>query len=69
MTVRIKNLECSVETAIAAYDGILAHNNRLKGDIDRLRRVKKNNMDNTMTLMQAIAALEKEIKDQEESCK
>lgn len=59
MTARIKNLECNIETAIATYDGILAHNNRLKNDIDRLRRDKKNNRDSTATLTQTVANLEK----------
>lgn len=38
LVVKIKNLENNLEQTISNYDENLAHNNRLKTEIDRLRR-------------------------------
>lgn len=35
---KIKNLEANLDKAISTYDDTVAHNNKLKGDIDMLRR-------------------------------
>lgn len=39
---KIKNLEANLDKAINVYDDTLAQNNKLKADIDMLRREKKN---------------------------
>lgn len=39
---KVKNLEANLDKAISIYDDTVACNNRLKGDIDMLRREKKN---------------------------
>jgi hypothetical protein len=35
---KIKNLEAGLEKAVSTYDETIAHNLKLKGEIDMLRR-------------------------------
>lgn len=39
---KIKSLEGTLEKSVSVYDDTLAENNKLKAEIDRLRRDKKN---------------------------
>lgn len=41
---KIKNLEANLDKAIGVYDDTLSQNNKLKSEIDMLRREKKNFM-------------------------
>lgn len=60
---KIKNLQANLEKAINIYDDTLAQNNKLKAQIDMLRREKKN-------FIQIHASLEDQIrKSEEESAK
>ena len=38
MQAKIKNLEASLEKAVSTYDETVSHNNKLKQEIDMLRR-------------------------------
>jgi hypothetical protein len=39
---KIKNHEATLDKAVSAFDDTVAYNNRLKGEIDMIRREKKN---------------------------
>ena len=42
LQTKIKNLEATLDKAVSAFDDTIAYNNKLKGEIDMLRRQKKN---------------------------
>ena len=42
LQAKVKNLEANLDKAISTYNDTVAHNNKLKADIDMLRREKKN---------------------------
>lgn len=51
---KIKNLEASLDKAVSTYDETMAHNGKLKAEIDMLRREKKNYIDSQLILEQQI---------------
>ena len=59
MQAKIKNLEASLEKAVSIYDETVSHNNKLKSEIDMLRREKKN-------FIESQKLLEDQIKKHEE---
>jgi hypothetical protein len=42
LQAKVKNLEANLDKAISTYNDTVAHNNKLKNDIDMLRREKRN---------------------------
>lgn len=42
LQAKVKNLEANLDKAISTFNDTVAHNNKLKNDIDMLRRQKKN---------------------------
>lgn len=54
LQAKVKNLEANLDKAISTYNDTLAHNNKLKADIDMLRREKKN-------FTEMLAALEEQV--------
>jgi hypothetical protein len=42
LQAKVKNLDANLDKTVSTYDDTIAYNNRLKGEIDMLRREKKN---------------------------
>ena len=55
LQAKVKNLEANLDKAISTYNDTVAHNNKLKSDIDMLRREKKN-------YTEMLSSLEEQIK-------
>lgn len=55
LQAKVKNLQANLDKAISTYNDTVAHNNKLKNDIDMLRREKKN-------YIQMLVSLEDQIK-------
>ena len=57
---KVKNLEANLDKAISTYNDTVAHNNKLKSDIDMLRREKKNYLQMLTSLEEQIGEYEAE---------
>lgn len=55
LQAKVKNLEANLDKAISSFNDTVAHNNKLKSDIDMLRRGKKN-------YVEMLSSLEEQIK-------
>jgi chromosome segregation ATPase len=60
LQAKVKNLEANLDKAISTYNDTLAHNNKLKNDIDMLRREKKNYTEMLTSLEEQIGKYETE---------
>lgn len=60
LQAKVKNLEANLEKAIATYDDTISHNNKLKSEIDMLRREKKSFLDTHKILDEKIQKYEDE---------
>jgi cell division protein FtsB len=60
LQAKVKNLEANLEKAIGTYDDTLAHNHKLKNEIDMLRREKKNFLETQKILDERIKKYEDE---------
>lgn len=58
LQAKVKNLEANLDKAISTFNDTVAHNNKLKTDIDMLRREKKN-------FIEMLGSLEEQIKKYE----
>jgi chromosome segregation ATPase len=67
LNAKIKYLENSMEKSIAAYNGALSKNNKLKNEINELRKDKKSQREAYCTLEQKVEELNCAIKNMEES--
>ena len=60
LQAKVKNLEANLDKAISTYNDTVAHNHKLKNDIDMLRREKKNYTEMLSSLEQQIQKYEAE---------
>jgi chromosome segregation ATPase len=60
LQAKVKNLEANLDKAISTFNDTVAHNNKLKNDIDMLRREKKNYIEMLGSLEQQIQKYEEE---------
>jgi chromosome segregation ATPase len=60
LQAKVKNLEANLDKAISTYNDTVAHNHKLKNDIDMLRREKKNYTEMLSSLEQQIEKYEAE---------
>lgn len=58
---KIRNLEAGLEKAVSVFDETVAQNTRLKGEIDMLRREKKNYIESQVILDEQIKVHEEQI--------
>ena len=59
LQAKVKNLEANLDKAISTFNDTVANNNKLKSEIDMLRREKKN-------YQEMLSSLEEQIKRYEE---
>jgi chromosome segregation ATPase len=63
LQAKVKNLEANLDKAISTYNDTVAHNNKLKNDIDMLRREKKNYTEMLTSLEDQINKYETDTQD------
>lgn len=63
LQAKVKNLEANLDKAISTFNDTVANNNKLKGEIDMLRREKKNYQEMLSSLEEQIKRYEEEAGD------
>jgi uncharacterized coiled-coil DUF342 family protein len=63
LQAKVKNLEANLDKAISTYNDTVAHNNKLKADIDMLRREKRNYTEMLASLEEQITKYEAETQE------
>lgn len=63
LQAKVKNLEANLDKAISTYNDTVAHNNKLKNDIDMLRREKRNYTEMLASLEEQIGKYETETQE------
>lgn len=63
LQAKVKNLEANLDKAISTYNDTVAHNNKLKNDIDMLRREKRNYTEMLTSLEEQIGKYETETQE------
>ena len=60
LQAKVKNLEANLDKAISTFNDTVANNNKLKNEIDMLRREKKNYQEMLSSLEEQINRYEEE---------
>ena len=60
LQAKVKNLEANLDKAISTFNDTVANNNKLKNEIDMLRREKKNYLEMLSSLEEQISRYENE---------
>ena len=60
LQAKVKNLQANLDKAISTFNDTVANNNKLKNEIDMLRREKKNYLEMLSSLEQQISRYENE---------
>ncbi len=63
LQAKVKNLEANLDKAISTYNDTVAHNNKLKNDIDMLRREKRNYTEMLSSLEEQVKKYESETQE------